>query len=146
MIQVNNNSGGTVIISDQPSKPKRWIKKWHAFGLFFAVSNGRIKKRDERYYDCGYRDYTEKRKAVFEQQGHRCYLCGKEARSYKYLEAHHTLPVCRFPELIDDPENIMMLCHRCHKEVHINPFKNAQLMKAKAKEMGIDLKERYDYE
>ncbi|MGX8696364.1 MAG: hypothetical protein ACSW8D_08270 [Prevotella sp.] len=67
MIQVNNNSGGTVIISDQPSKPKRWIKKWHAFGLFFAVSNGRIKKRDERYYEGGYRDYTEKRKAVFEQ-------------------------------------------------------------------------------
>ncbi|MGX8696365.1 MAG: HNH endonuclease [Prevotella sp.] len=62
------------------------------------------------------------------------------------MEAHHTLPVCRFPELIDDLENIMMLCHRCHKEVHINPFKNVQLMKAKTREMGIDLKERYDYE
>ena len=32
-----------------------------------------------------------------------------------------------------------------HKEVHCNPWKNIELMKAKAEELGIDLKERYDY-
>jgi hypothetical protein len=31
------------------------------------------------------------------------------------------------------------------KEVHLNPWKNIQMMKAKAAEMEIDLQERYDY-
>ena len=39
----------------------------------------------------------------------------------------------------------IMLCHKCHKEVHCNPWRNIELMKAKAEELGIDLKERYDY-
>ena len=44
-----NNTGGTVIISDgKPDKPQQWVKKWHAFGLTFAVSNGRLKKRPYR--------------------------------------------------------------------------------------------------
>jgi hypothetical protein len=30
--------------------------------------------------------------------------------------------------------------------VHCNPWKNIEMMKAKAEELGIDLKERYDYE
>jgi hypothetical protein len=37
-----------------------------------------------------------------------------------------------------------MLCHRCHKEVHINPWKNIEMMKAKAAELGIDINERYN--
>ena len=147
MIQIQNNSGGTVIVTDRPlyARKKHWIKKWHAFGLFFAVSNGRIKKRDERHYTGGYRQYIDDRKAIFEEQGHRCPVCGKEADSYKDLEAHHALPWCRFPELRDKKENIVLLCHRCHKEIHINPWRNIQMMKAKADELGIDLKDRYDY-
>jgi hypothetical protein len=35
--------------------------------------------------------------------------------------------------------------YSCHKEVHCNPWRNIELMKAKAEELGIDLKERYDY-
>ena len=37
-----------------------------------------------------------------------------------------------------------MLCHRCHKEVHCNPYLNIQMMEDKAKEMGIELKGRYE--
>ena len=37
-----------------------------------------------------------------------------------------------------------MLCHKCHKEVHCNPWKNIELMKAKAKELNINLNERYE--
>ena len=36
-----------------------------------------------------------------------------------------------------------MLCHKCHKEIHCNPYKNIAMMEAKAKELGYDLTERY---
>ena len=61
------------------------------------------------------------------------------------MELHHVLPLARFPELGQSIRNGIMLCHKCHKEVHCNQWRNIELMKAKAEELGIDLKERYDY-
>jgi hypothetical protein len=63
---------------------------------------------------------------------------------YKEMELHHILPFARFPELGQSIRNGIMLCHRCHKEIHCNPYLNIKLMEAKAKEFGIDLNERYD--
>jgi hypothetical protein len=37
-----------------------------------------------------------------------------------------------------------MLCHQCHKEIHMNPWKNIKMMQAKADELGIDLAQRYE--
>ena len=59
---------------------------------------------------------------------------------------HHVLPLSRFPELGQSIRNGIMLCHKCHKEIHCNPWRNIELMKAKAEELGIDLKDRYDYD
>jgi len=42
--------------------------------------------------------------------------------------------------------NMVLLCHRCHKEVHCNPWKNIQMMQKKAAELDVDLKERYEQE
>lgn len=42
-------------------------------------------------------------------------------------------------------ENIMMLCHNCHKEVHCNPFLNIRMMREKAAQIGVDLTERYSF-
>ena len=147
--QLVNQEGGTVVIGNPPfsvEKPRKrkWIKKWHAFGLFFAVSNGRIKKRDERRIKGSWESWKEDKESVFNSQGHKCAHCGQEFESFRELEAHHILPWGRFPELRNKPANLIMLCHRCHKEVHNNPFKNLAMMKAKAAELGIDLKERYD--
>ena len=125
---------------------RKWIKRFHAFGLFFAVSNGRIKKRNTRPYTGGWKNYVNDRKEVFDKQQHRCPHCGKEVESYKDLEAHHVLPWCRFPELRDKKENLLLLCHRCHKEVHLNPWLNIRLMKEKAAELNIDLKVHYEQE
>lgn len=125
-------------------KKRKWIKKWQAFGLFFAVSNGRINKRCERRYKGGWATYREDREQLFEQQGHRCHHCGQEGNTFKDLEAHHVLPWGRFPELRCKRENIVLLCHRCHKEVHNNPYLEIAMMEAKAKELGIDIDEHYD--
>ena len=144
---VNQNGGQVTIInppfSMEKPKPKKWIKRWHAFGLFFAVSNARLKKRDTRPYTGGWKTYHEDRNAVWEAQGHKCPICGTEFQSHKDMEAHHALPWARFPELRNKRENIVMLCHRCHKEIHCNPYKNIAMMEAKAKELGYDLTERY---
>jgi predicted HNH restriction endonuclease len=62
---------------------------------------------------------------------------------YDNMELHHILPLARFPELGQSIRNGILLCHRCHKEVHCNPYKNIRMMEAKAEELGIDLTERY---
>ena len=83
--------------------------------------------------------------AVFEAQGHRCAICGREFETHKAMEAHHALPWHRFPELRNRRENIVMLCHRCHKEVHCNPYKEIAMMEAKASELGINISERFSH-
>lgn len=145
-----NNSGGTVIITPPfRSKPrewrKGWAKKWHIGKLYFYVSNCRMKKRPIRDLMCsGYAQdrCIENKHKLYEQQGGVCLVCGKPFE-YEQMELHHILPIARFPELGKTLLNGCMLCNRCHKEIHCNPFKNIEMMQRKADELGIDLKERY---
>jgi hypothetical protein len=106
-----------------------------------------MKKRPIR--DLMYTNHTqdhcvENKRKLYERQGGRCPHCGQPFE-YEAMELHHVLPLARFPELGQSIRNGIMLCHKCHKEVHCNPWRNIELMKAKAEELGIDLKERYDY-
>jgi hypothetical protein len=87
---------------------------------------------------------VENEHKLYERQGGRCQHCGQPF-DYDAMELHHVLPLSRFPELGQSIRNGIVLCHNCHKEVHCNPWRNIELMKAKAEELGIDLKERYDY-
>lgn len=38
----------------------------------------------------------------------------------------------------------MMVCHKCHKEIHCNPYKNIALQEKLADEIGLDLRVFYD--
>ena len=49
----------------------------------------------------------------------------------------------RVLELREQKENIEVLCVKCHKELHNNPWRLIEQMKAKAQELGINLEERY---
>lgn len=82
------------------------------------------------------------KKETLEANGGRCPVCGKECRTEE-MEIHHILPVARFHELQKDERNMLVMCWRCHKDIHQNPFRNAELMQAKAEELNIDLKEIY---
>ena len=104
-----------------------------------------MKKRQKR--DLLYNGYVvdhliENKQKLYERQGGKCPHCGGQF-PYKELELHHILPLARFPELGQSIRNGIMLCHRCHKEIHCNPWRNIQLMKEKAEELGIDLSERF---
>ena len=152
MIQVNNTDGGTVIINPPfRSKPrawrKGWAKKFKLGRLYFYISNCRMKKRpirDLMYVGVAQDHVVENKHKLYERQGGKCPHCAQPFE-YEQLELHHILPLARFPELGQSIRNGIMLCHKCHKEVHCNPWKNIELMKAKAEELGIDLKERYDF-
>ena len=128
----------------------RWRKAWkHCIkiaGIYFYVSNVSLKRRSKRDCPGGHvkEHIVENKLKLYERQQHRCPLCGEEF-PYKEMELHHILPWARFPELKQSIRNSIMLCHYCHKEVHINPFRNIQMMQQKAQELGVDLKERYEY-
>lgn len=85
---------------------------------------------------------VENKHKLYNRQGGKCPNCGQPFE-YEQLEYHHILPLERFPELGQSIRNGIMLCHKCHREVHCNPYRNIVLMEAKAKEFGIDIKERY---
>lgn len=125
---------------------KGWARRWRLFGMYFYISNIRLKKRPLRdiKYDGFLKDILTKNKMkLYERQGHRCPHCQTEL-PYEQMELHHILPIARYPELTASIRNGILLCHRCHKEIHCNPYLNIRIMEAKAEELGIDLKERYN--
>lgn len=146
-----NQQGGQVTIINPPyhSQPRAWRKGWakklRIGRLYFYISNCRMKKRPIRdlMYGNNVQDHCiENKRKLYERQGGRCPHCGQPFE-YEAMELHHVLPLSRFPELGQSIRNGIMLCHKCHKEVHCNPWRNIELMKAKAEELGIDLTERY---
>jgi 5-methylcytosine-specific restriction endonuclease McrA len=70
--------------------------------------------------------------------GYRCAICGKKI--YRKAQLHHVLPYTFFPEYETDIRNIMLLCVKCHNEVHRNPYINIRLMEQKSKELGCERK------
>ena len=50
------------------------------------------------------------------RDGYRCFSCGSD--DTRNLHAHHIQPKSLFPELFFEEDNIITLCHDCHKEVH----------------------------
>lgn len=156
MIQVKNGKGGVVTIyhgmlNDGKDMTKRWIKRWRMFGLTFAVSNCRVKMREPSQMRCRYAEdgqgqnpMTRLKRETYGRAGGCCEICGKPVE-YKKSQLHHVLPCARMTQFTTDKRNVMLLCHGCHQEIHSNPMKMAQMMQAKADELGVDLKDFYDY-
>lgn len=152
MIQVQNNDGGVVNIitaAEERPKRKRWIRRYHLFGLWFAIANCRVQKRwgieNRLPSDKGRNDMREIKTKIYEKQGRCCPICGLYFE-YKQMEAHHILPFARSRELSMKHRNIVMLCHHCHREVHLNPYLNLRMQEDVAQHFGIDLKQRYNGE
>ena len=153
-----NQSGGQVTIINQPfgeyrepphrAERKNWKKSWRWFGIYFTLSSCRVKLRtschDVNNHSRLAMNSRDIKGKMYEKQEHRCPHCGKEFPINR-MELHHVLPWARFPEMRTKRANQLLLCHDCHKEIHCNPYLNIRLMEEKAKELGIDLKERYDY-
>ena len=135
------NNYGTIIMAEQP-KRNTWKRSFKLGHMFITFSNCRLKKRpDFREYPGKTRAKDIKTQLMEEQQG-KCPICG-HVYEWDAMELHHVLPWCRFKNLRGDRRNIMLLCHDCHHEIHINPWKMIEMMKAKADELGINLEDVY---
>ena len=126
----------------QTAKRRTWKKTIRiARGWFYITfSNCQVKKRN----NCDYRhNLWDVKCNLYKKCEGVCPQCGEHI-DINQMEIHHVLPWSRFPELQGAKRNMMLLCHHCHKEVHLNPWLNIQLMQAKAQELNINLNERYD--
>ncbi len=132
--------------------PKMHYWKW-TFPIirkrfYITISNCRLKKRPKRDLEVTKKErerYKRIKKETLESNGGCCPVCGLPCRIDE-IQIHHILPVHRFPELKDDKRNMTVMCWRCHKDIHRNPFRNAELMLAKAEELDVDIKEIYHIE
>lgn len=126
-------------------------KVWHMAlprGWRVYLSNCPMKARtpatkSQRKEHC-LRNHGQRHKAsIYEEHGGCCEMCGTPMKQ-RQLQLHHVLPLERYPELASRRENLMLLCPKCHDEVHKNPFLNSRLMTAAASKLGIDLTEKYN--
>lgn len=121
---------------------KTWKRSFKLGHLYVTFSNCRVKKRQDdrsRVFDENPRIIKEQ---MHQSQGGRCPICGR-AYDYESMQLHHVLPWCRFPELRSHRQNLMLLCTKCHHEIHNDPYKNIRMMREKAAELGINLEELY---
>ena len=138
------NNYGTVIINDQPPKRKTWKRSIRIGKLYISFSNIKMRKCcDQRYFEDRHKMKDLKR-AIYNEHEGICPICGKHYE-FDQVEAHHVLPLFKFPELREDKRNLEVLCVNCHKELHNNPWRMIEQMKAKAQELGINLEDRYEF-
>ena len=128
---------------------RRWWKrsfKLLSGHLYITFSNCRVKKRpsccDHRCSQRVIDNMRDIKGKLYAANGGICPECHQH-HEIRNMELHHVLPWGRFPELRAKKANLMLLCHDCHREVHCNPWRNIELMKAKAEELGVKLEERY---
>lgn len=146
-----NKKGGHVTIIQPPffTHPiewrSGWVKRFRIGRLYLYISNCRLKRRPIRdlVYSRGKDRLLENKEKLYERHGGICPHCGQHFEKNQ-MDLHHILPVSRFPELGRSIKNCILLCRPCHKEVHMNPYKNIKMMEAKAKEFDVNLNERFD--
>lgn len=95
------------------------FKSFKLFGLYFYISNVRMKRR--RTIDEQLRNrrnaLLRKKRFLYQLRGGCCELCGKHFVQ-EALEIHHLVPVSQNPGLALQTKNLVLLCHDCHLEVH----------------------------
>ena len=136
------NNYGTVIIADERPKRKTWKRSFRLGGLYISFSNIKMRKCcDQRVFQDKHKMKDIKR-AIYNEHEGCCPICGQHYE-FDQMEAHHILPWNKFPEFRECRENIDVYCVKCHKELHNNPWRMIEKIKAKAQELGINLEERY---
>lgn len=62
---------------------------------------------------------TREKRAVKERDHWGCRICGVISVN---LETHHIKPICLFPQLAKDLNNMITVCIPCHKQIHSFPI------------------------
>jgi 5-methylcytosine-specific restriction endonuclease McrA len=60
------------------------------------------------------RQWRERRRNILARDNFECVECGSDID----LHIHHIKKVSEFPELVNDPNNLITLCAICHRNIH----------------------------
>ena len=115
------------------------IKHLRLWGLYLYISTTRLRPRQNR--EIG-KEATERKRLknqLIRERGQKCEICGFVGG----VQLHHVLPYSKFPQLAGNPDNVKLVCMKCHNEIHNNPFIHAKMIRKKCKELGIDYKMIY---
>ena len=144
-IIINNSN---VVINTPPCLPqkkKHFKKMWKVGGWrLYLTHNFRLKNSQTRDQPEKHAAMMKAKQTLWERSNGHCEICGKEIEKFSQAQIHHVLSWWRFPQLEHDTRNLQLLCKDCHKHIHVEPFLECKLIEAKAKELGINLKDYYD--
>lgn len=95
------------------------FKKFKLFGLYFYVSSVRMKRRRSKDEQMRHHHKTLRKKKLllYKQQDGCCEMCGRHFGT-EALEIHHLVGISENPGLALATNNMVLLCHDCHVEVH----------------------------
>lgn len=143
-IIINNSN---VVINTPPNLPpkQRHFKKMLKIGKlrFYVTWDFRLKNSQTRDSNIAHWKSYKVKERLFKLRDHKCEMCGKEFNKMRCAQVHHVLPWWRFPQFETDKRNLMLLCRDCHNTIHKDCFLESMLITAKAKELGINLKDYY---
>lgn len=144
-IIINNSK---VVINTPPNLPpkqKHFKKMWRIGGWrLYLTHNYRLKNGSRRDQARNHNGIVKVKEQLWKKHDGTCQICGKKIEKYGASELHHILVWWRFPQYETDERNLLILCRKCHKSIHTDPFVECKMITAKAKELGIDLKDYYD--
>lgn len=125
----------------QTTRKSNFFRHFCIFGLNIYLTTGRMRRRQSRdVFEPGRLSQKKScvtKRILYAETFGRCQCCGREFE-YKRLELHHVLAWWRFPEYDGDIRNSRLLCHECHKAIHLNPFVESSQILEVAGTLGIE--------
>ena len=126
-------------------KEKHFKKMWKIGGWrLYLTHNFRLKNSQSRDQERNHKGIVEIKRKLWEKNNGCCELCGKKIEKFSSSQVHHILSWWRFPQFETDERNLLLLCRDCHSHIHKDPFVETRMIKAKAEELGVELKDYYD--
>ena len=132
-----------IIQNPAPPTKRKWVWRWGDWRLY--ITHHCPLKMKEKHQPRHREELAEMKSRLVLERGQTCQLCGKPIERYSKTHIHHIIPWSRYPEGELDDRNLMVLCYRCHDEVHHNPLLNASLITQAATKIGVDIKKYFAY-
>ena len=111
----------------QQKRKRRFLFRLWIFGTFLYVSNLKLlpykRQRNNGTHSHKMRDLKRR---LLEERGGGCQCCGKELDT-STCEFHHIVPYS-LNGWHSNENNLMLVCHECHRNLHLNPLLNARLI------------------
>lgn len=128
-----------------PPKQKHFKKMWKLGGWrLYLTHNFRLKNSQSRDQERNHNNIMGVKHKLWKENDGYCQMCGKKINKFGSSQVHHVLSWWRFPQFETDKRNLMLLCRDCHNTIHKDCFLESRLITAKAKELGINLKDYYN--